>query len=146
KCNVAIETRAVVKARMHCRVRAERVSQHGLHRLYPGTSGRNPAAVVAPVSLKLGGPRRTAPSYGGRPAYLIGLSALYLGLGRQAVGAMTRRGSAKGMRLAPAQSLGAAESELAVCASGRCWRAVRIEIPSRLRRRPMPTVARRALR
>src|SRR5262249_4866620 len=25
-------------------VRAERVSEHGLHRLYPGTSGRNPAA------------------------------------------------------------------------------------------------------
>src|SRR5215471_14034062 len=80
-----------------------------------------PAAVVAPVKLKLGRPRRTAPSYGGRPAYLIGLSALYLGLGRQGLGrhavvAMTRRGSANGMRLAPAQSFGAAESELAVCA------------------------------
>src|SRR6516162_8468903 len=113
KCNVAIETRAVVKARMYRRVRAERVSQHGLHRQYLGTSGRNPAAVVAPVSLKLGRPTRTAPSYGGRPAYRIGLSALYLGLGRQGLGrhavvAMTRRGRANGMRLAPpAQSFGA---------------------------------------
>src|SRR5262245_52209071 len=133
------------------RVRVERVSQHGLHRQYLGTSGRNPVAVVAPVSLKLGRPTRTAPSYGGRPAYRIGLSALYLGLGRQGLGryavvAMTRRGRANRIRLALAHSCGAAESELAVCAIGRCWRAARIEIPSRLRRRPTPRVARRVLR
>src|SRR5262245_22035913 len=120
-------------------------------RQYPGISGRTPAAVLAPVSFKLGRPRRTAPSYGGRPAYLIGLSALYLGLGRQNLGrhavvAMTRRASANRIRLAPAQSFGAAESELAVCASGRCWRAVRIEIRRRLRRRPIPGGGRRGPR
>src|SRR5262245_28737031 len=49
KCNVAIETHAVVKARMSCRVGVERVSQHGLHRLYPGTSGRNSAARSTPA-------------------------------------------------------------------------------------------------
>src|SRR5262249_28561762 len=32
-----------------CRVRVERVSQHGLHRLHPGTSGRNPAARSTPA-------------------------------------------------------------------------------------------------
>src|SRR6516225_2709540 len=110
-----------------------------------------PVSILAPLSPKLGRPRRTAPSYGGRPAYLIGLSALYPSLGRRGLGrhtvvAMTRRGGANGMRLAPAQGVGAAESELVVCAIRRCWPAVRIEIPSRLRRRPTPTVARRALR
>src|SRR5262249_49593826 len=96
KCNVAIETRAVVKARMHCRVRVERVSQHGLHPLVSWHLGSQPGCRCSPGDLKLGRPGRTAPSYGGRPAYLIGLSALYLGLGRQVLGrhavvAMTRK-------------------------------------------------------
>src|SRR5262245_16273541 len=164
ECPVALGRHPGVKARRERRVRGERVVQHTLHRYDRGISDRVPGCRCSPP------PPHNYVEEGGQlhptevnPHISLVCAPLYFGLCAMR---SLRRACARSAILPPATASSCGDERLkATAGSGwdrrkaliaaiganrsatkRYWPAGRIERPSRLARRPMPTVDRRAPR